>query len=120
MAVFYLLLGSICYAFYITQFLPLKKYYSCRWQKLIKNDTAYVNKAVGYIFCYPWLCHLNFSLTEVYFAVEILRIPSSLSRNTFQCIQKIIYFKAYIKNALIIKIVIIHCLCGNTIEVFFF
>ena len=89
MAVFYLLLGSICYAFCITQFLPLKKYYSCRWQKLIKNDTAYVNKAVGYIFCYPWLCHLNFSLIEVYFAVEILLIPSSLSRNTFQCIQKI-------------------------------
>ena len=89
MAVFYLLLGSICYAFCITQFLPLKKYYSCRWQKLIKNDTAYVNKAVGYIFCYPWLCHLKFSLIEVYFSVEILLIPSSLSRNTFQCIQKI-------------------------------
>ena len=86
---FYLLLGSICYAFCIIRFLPLKKYYSCRWQKLIKNDIAYINKAVGYIFCYPLLCHLNFSLTEVYFAAEILLIPSSLSRNTFQYIQKI-------------------------------
>lgn len=45
---------------------------SSKWQKLIKNETAYTNKAVAYKFYYLWLYYLSFSLIGVYFATEIL------------------------------------------------